>query len=177
MPRRKEGLTVFDGFQADMACTLSDLSFSAILTLRKNGVVMPKKSPSGIYVYSFSDILMLRLIRTLKAMHVSNVDIREAHKFVKELDPTHDLTRMQLFIQRDSRQILGLCEENDDAFKRLDRRGQLVSKQLIQAFQVGKYLEETRKRVIRLDKNVSDAHKKNVATFSLEEVKRRHGIA
>jgi DNA-binding transcriptional MerR regulator len=174
MPGKSE-LNLFDGFQLDMAVMFTDLSSSKIRTLRENGIVKPRKTRSG-YLYGFTDLILLKLIKTLKDLGVKPANIKEANRFVKKLDPSKDLSKFKLFIQKDTLRILGLSDEGA-AFCGLDQHGQLVNKQLVHTVDVGEALEKTRRRVKSVDKAALRSQDPNCKTYTLDQIKKRYGIA
>ncbi|MBK7745701.1 MAG: MerR family transcriptional regulator [Candidatus Obscuribacter sp.] len=83
-------LKVFEGFQLEMVSELSLLSASSINTLRRHGMVTPVKQ-SGGYLYSFADVLTLRVIRQLRENDVPLKNIVKAHDYLSKLNTSKSL--------------------------------------------------------------------------------------
>ena len=150
------GLKVFHGFQLELASDYSGLSTGEIRALRQNGLVSPEKTKEG-FRYSFSDLLVLRLVRVLKAEGIRLRNIASAHKYLKGINPDKSLASYKLYIDDSAKSILYVGEQpQTESLVDATKFGQLALKNLLTILPVGKYLEQTRQEVRKFD---SDLHK------------------
>jgi DNA-binding transcriptional MerR regulator len=169
----KSELKIFDGFQLDLACEFTGLSVAQVKTLRLHGIVAPVKR-AGSYLYSFRDLLMLRLIKILKELEVTPTNIVRAHQYLGDLNLGHNLSNTKLWLRSDTKDILGLGDELTSVA--LNRHGQLVAKCLVEAIPVGRPLENMRQKVLNFD-NALCAGLRPGKTFQLDELRRKYDIA
>lgn len=140
-------MKLFTGFALDMASDFCGLSKGEIKWLVSQKVVAPKKDKTGSFVYSFSELLMLRLIKLLKDNGVRVKNVKKARDYLKDIDPNHDLTNIQLYVRSDRQQILYLGEDpQQHTLVNMSEFGQLV----------GKKMESMRREVIDLDSTLSE---------------------
>lgn len=150
-------MKLFTGFALDMASDFCGLSKGEIKWLVSQKVVAPKKDKTGSFVYSFSELLMLRLIKLLKDNGVRVKNVKKAREYLKDIDPNHDLTNIQLYVRSDRQQILYLGEDpQDNTLVNMSEFGQLVGKNLLHIIPVGKKMESMRREVIDLDSTLSE---------------------
>lgn len=148
-------MKIFQGFQVDLAADFTGLSTREIDWLRQSGMVSPERTSEG-YRYSFTDLLMLRLVRVLKDHGVKARDIKQAHEYLEHLDPSRRLSRLKLYIRDDNKSILYLGEAPEvDSLVSLTDWGQLVVKGVLTIIPVGNHLEAMRLDVIRIDERLS----------------------
>ncbi|HEY9678641.1 MAG TPA: MerR family transcriptional regulator [Drouetiella sp.] len=167
-------MKVFDGFQLDLASEFSGLSLSEIRVLRSKGVVKPERTRQG-FKYSFSDILVLRLVRVLKAAGIKVRNIAKAHEYLSDINPEKSLASYMLYINRESKSILYVGENpTEGVLVNATQYGQLVAKNLLVALPIGTYLEEVRKSILKLDSDL-DAGLRTTKTISLATFLRKYG--
>lgn len=169
-------LKVFTGFQLDVAADFTGLSHSEIRWLRENKMVSPKKTKEG-YIYTFGDILTLRLVRILKAHGVKPRNISRAHQYLKSYDPETSLSSLKLYLREDTKAILSIGDSpTATSMVSLSDYGQLLATGVLVVIPVGHQLEAMRKDVLTLDRRLG-ASLKAKRFSSLETVEKRYGIS
>lgn len=168
-------LQIFDGFGRDQVCDITGLSKTDLANVVKQKIVQPERTRVG-YKYTFQDLIFLRLINTLRTFKVSVKNIRNAHHYLKDINPSKSLIHYALWLGRDSKKIFYLGEEVDpDYIVSASDFGQLYAKGMILIIPVGKHLEETRKEVIDLDKRLARSLR-STKVIPLETVKKNYGV-
>lgn len=171
-------LKVFDGFPLDMASDLTGLKPWEIRRFRELGVIHPSKQSGNFYKFSFADILMLRLCKHLRRMDVTIKKIGQAHHYLNRLDPQKKLDAYQLYVRKDTGDILFFGEGKYDEEKALvsaSKFGQLCLKGMVHIIPVGIHLERLRKNVIDLDSRL-DRGMKAKKLIPLDEIKKQYGL-
>lgn len=169
-------MKLFDGFALDMASDFTGLSKGEIDWLRKQRIVSPQRTRSGMK-YAFSELLMLRLVRLLKLSRVPVKNIKAARAYLKDIDPSKDLTKVKLHVRSDTRQILYLGEKPQKGMLvNLNQYGQLQAENLLEIIPVGYDLEHLRRDVIDLDETLS-TRLESKKLVPLEKVMKKYGLA
>ena len=168
------GLKVFLGFAREMAVDLTGLSTGELRTLRQHKVVKPELTDEG-YRYSFQDLLILRVVRSLKHYGVKVKNIKAAHHYLQQVEPEKNLSSFKLYVRDDTRQILGLGPD-PNVMRAFDQFGQLMASNLLTILPIGKELEETRQEVINFDRRLSKSLKER-KVIPLSEIDREYGFA
>lgn len=169
-------MKVFDGFALDMASDVTGLSKGEIRWLIKQKILAPKKVAGG-YQYSFSELLMLRLVRLLKLNRVRVKNIKRAREYIKEIDPSKDLTNMKLYVQANTQEILYIGEHPQDGVHvNMSDFGQLVASNLLDILPIGRDLEHMKRGVLNLDETLS-ARVRSKNLIPADDVLKEYGIA
>jgi len=169
-------LKIFEGFSLDMASDISALSKGEIRWLLKQGILSPAKDEHGANVFSFSELLMLRLVRLLKVMRVRVKNIKRARQYIKQMDPGKDLTNVMLYMDTGTHELLYLGEKPQKGILvNINKSGQLQPRQLLAILPVGPDLEFMRRDVIDLDKTLSK-RLKSKKLVSMEDVFKKYGL-
>jgi len=170
-------LKIFNGFSLDMSSGLSHLSVRDIDSLRLHGVVKPEKTSRG-FIYSFRDLLMLRVVRQLKLNDVKLKNIRQADKYLRDIDPSRDLSNYKLYIRDDTKDVLYLgddLEKSNLSIINASRQGQLHLQRFLTILPVGKQLEQVRQDIFRMDDEL-DRSMRARKIISLDAVLKKHGL-
>jgi len=169
-------LKLFSGFSLDMASDFTGLRPGEIDWLRQQGIVAPKKKASR-YVYTFTDLLVLRLVRRLKINDIRVSNVKKAKNYLGSIDPEKSLINVTLYIGARTGQIYYIGEEpQQDVMVSITQQGQLVRKDFVWAIPIGKDLERVRKEIISLDKDLSERIAKP-KPISLEAGLKKYGLA
>lgn len=173
-------LQIFDGFGRDQVCDLAELTPSELQSVLRHKLVKPKRTKSG-FKYSFQDLLMLRLIQSLRKQGVRIKKIEKAQQYLKHINPEHSLTNFKLYIDDETKSILYLGEKLE-GFKRdnryltsMDKFGQLMAAGLLTILPVGKDLEGARQNVITLDRDLVRSLKAK-KVVSLDSLMNQYGV-
>ena len=168
-------MKLFKGFALDMASEFTGLSKGEIRWLIQTGILSPSKE-NGAYCYSFQELIMLRLVKLLKLYRVEVKNIKQAKKYLKSIDESKDLTKIQLYLRTDTNHILYLGEQPDEGvLVNTNQYGQLVQKNCLSILPVGRDLEHMRSEVVDLDQTLS-TRLKSKKLVSMEEVFAKYGI-
>ncbi|MBZ0189530.1 MAG: MerR family transcriptional regulator [Candidatus Obscuribacterales bacterium] len=169
-------MKIFNGFALDMASDVTGLSKGEIRWLIKQKILSPKKVAGG-YQYTFSELLMLRLVRLLKMNRVRVKNIKRAREYIKGVDPSKDLTNMKLYVQANTQEILYIGEHPQDGIHvNMSEFGQLVASNLLEILPVGRDLEHMRRGVLDLDETLS-SRVSSKDLIPADDVLKLYGIA
>jgi hypothetical protein len=167
---------LFDGFALDMASEMSGLSKGEIRWLGQQRILGPEKDAQGSFKYNFSELLMLRVVRLLKLNRVKVKDIKKARGFIREIDPTRDLTNIQLYVRSDTREILYVGEEPQrGVLVNMSQFGQLIQKNLLTILPIGRDLEHMKQEIVDLDQTLA-SRVKSKKLVSLDDVFKKYGV-
>ncbi len=167
-------LKVFEGFAREQAAEFSGLTPGEIAWLRESKIVTPKRTKEG-YQYTFQEILMLKLIKSLKVFGVPLKNVKAAQSYLKDLDPNKSLINYMLYVNMHDKSILYLGElPQESSMVSLSHAGQLMHKNLLAILPVGEELENCRREVIELDKTI-DRGLKAKRVISLDQLKKKYG--
>lgn len=173
---RRLNLKLFDGFSRDMAADLTDLRPGEVEWLRTQGIVEPQKNKGGYYLYDFTDLLVLRLVRQLKLNDIPVKNIKKAKQYLATFDPNCSLTAVNLFVRRESGRIMYIGEDpQPDVKVDMTQGGQLVRTDVCCVVPVGKALERVRKEVIGMDRTLAQ-RVKSKKFVSADDVYRQYGL-
>jgi hypothetical protein len=168
-------LSLFNGFSLDMASDFTGLRPGELNWLRQQGIVQPTKVGSA-FMYTFTDLLVLRLVRQLKRVNVKVKSIKKAKNYLNSLDPSQSLTNVALYIGENSGKIYYIGESpQQDVLVDLTQGGQLVRSDFVVVLRVGRELESMRKEVLGLDTTVSQ-RLKAPRLIPLEEGLKKYGL-
>lgn len=168
-------LKIFKGFALDEAADLSGLHKWEISRLKQYGVVVPKRTKQG-WSYSFTDLLMLRLVKQLRENGVKLANVRKAHEHLSNIDPEKSLRNHKLYIRSDTKDIVYFGQMDGKTPISASQFGQLLMRGVLIILPVGVQLEAVRKNVIALDKDL-DRSMRSKRVISLDTVLKRHGLA
>lgn len=148
-------LKLFDGFSLDMAADFAGLRPGELTWLRKQGIVKPTKRGSA-YMYTFTHLLVLRLVYRLKRENIPVKSIKKAKEYLSSIDPSKNLANIALYVGQDTGKIYYIGESpQKDVLVELTQGGQLVRRDFLRTLPVGRELEMMRKDVLSLDKTLS----------------------
>jgi hypothetical protein len=178
--RKHEGLKIFVGFSLEVAEDMTGLKKSEIDSLRRYGVVGPGKTKQG-YLYSFVDLLMLRLVKQLRLNDVTLKNIGRAHEYIADIDPTKNLSGYKLYVRTDTREIVFFGDQDSDNDKRkllinASEFGQLLHANVLLIIPVGKQLEKVRKTALQFDTDLNRSMQQK-QVIPLDTLLSRHGLA
>ncbi|MBK9618869.1 MAG: MerR family transcriptional regulator [Candidatus Obscuribacter sp.] len=157
-------LKVFEGFQLEMVSELSLLSASSINTLRRHGMVTPVKQ-SGGYLYSFADVLTLRVIRQLRENDVPLKNIVKAHDYLSKLNTSKSLFNLEIAVRKDTGEVVAVGEN----LVNLSRHGQLQIREVCHIIPIGRTLERVRKNIVELDRRLTRKPKTSISLAALRK--------
>lgn len=131
----------------------SGLNAKQIRELEKLDILSPKHEGKAKY-YSYSDILILRVIRILKRYGIRYNKSRDAYKYLRELKPSQSLT--SFVILHDKREVYSVV---DGDLLIPSKGGQHVIPDVVKPhlLAVGSELDSTRKAIRRLEQQVRTA--------------------
>ena len=169
-------MKVFDGFTADMASDFTGLTPGEIEWLRSQGIVLPKRAKAGYYIYTFTELLMMRLVKLLKLNKIKVKNIKKSKDYLKNIEPSKRLFNLKLYIHSSSGDILYLGEEpQNNVMVNMTKFGQLMAQNLLDILPVGRDLEELRLEVVGLDDSLAERIQ-SPKLIPMEQVFKKYGI-
>ena len=166
-------LSVFKGFSQDMVLDLTGITASQLKSYRESKTVKPKRTSQG-FLYSFQDVLTLKLVSQLLKMNVSPSNVKSASKYFHEIDPSKCLLNYKLYIREDNKEILFLGEASETVSA--SRWGQLIIDKVVRVVPVGEAMEEVRNKVIELDASIKRGASQSKLIPFREALKKHHGL-
>jgi hypothetical protein len=168
-------LQLFQDFSLDMAADFTGLRPGEVNWCRKQRIVTPHKRGAS-FMYSFTDLLVLRTVRQLKGVKVPVKNIKMAKDYLRGIDSSRSLTNVALYIGDSTGKIYYIGENpQKDVMVELTQGGQLVRSDFVVMLRVGRDLDAMRKDILGQDKTLA-TRLKSPKLIPLEQGLKKYGL-